>query len=83
MVKIVSRDGPVREGRSETGTTSESYRFGANASPWFRGTRVRVGVVNLTDQPPPLASGGFGYNPGVSQNLIAGRTWSLELARSF
>ncbi|MEO6244237.1 MAG: TonB-dependent receptor [Opitutaceae bacterium] len=62
---------------------SVGYRFSANASPWFRGTRVRVGVVNLADKAPPIASGGFGYNPGVSQSLLTGRSWSLELTKSF
>jgi hypothetical protein len=40
-------------------------------------------VSNLLDKEPPLASGGFGYDPGVSQNLLAGRTWTLDLTRSF
>ncbi len=62
---------------------SVGYRFSANASPWFRGTRVRVGVLNLTDKSPPIAPGGFGYNPGVSQNLLSGRSWSLELTKAF
>jgi len=62
---------------------SVGYRFGASASPWFRDTRLRVGVVNLSDQAPPLATGGFGYSPGVSQNLLAGRSWSLELTKAF
>jgi outer membrane receptor protein involved in Fe transport len=44
---------------------------------------VRLGVANLTDKAPPISSGGFGYNPGVSQSLLAGRSWSLELSKSF
>ncbi|MDP3071688.1 MAG: TonB-dependent receptor [Opitutaceae bacterium] len=59
------------------------YRFGAESARWLRGSRVRLGIVNLTDKEPPLASGGFGYSPGVSQNLLAGRTWSLEIAKPF
>ena len=42
-----------------------------------------VGVVNLTDRQPPLASGAFGYNSGVHGSLLPGRTWSLELTRQF
>jgi iron complex outermembrane receptor protein len=62
---------------------SVGYRFGRTPSPWLRDTRVRVGLVNLTDQTPPLGTGGFGYSPGVSQNLLSGRTWSLELTKAF
>ncbi len=62
---------------------SVGYRFGTATNPWLRGTRVRVGLVNLTDKAPPLGTGGFGYSPGVSQSLLAGRTWSLELTKAF
>ena len=62
---------------------SVGYRFDRPASSWLRGTRVRLGVSNLTDKAPPIASGGFGYSPGVSQNLLAGRSWSLELTKTF
>jgi hypothetical protein len=44
---------------------------------------VSLGLVNLTDKAPPIGSGGFGYSPGVSQNLLSGRTWSLELTKAF
>jgi outer membrane receptor protein involved in Fe transport len=40
-------------------------------------------VVNLFDKEPPLSSGAFGYDPGVSQHLLPGRTWSVEFARQF
>ena len=48
-------------------------------------TRVRLGIVNLTDKAPPLSanSDGFGYDPSVSQNLLNGRTWSLEVLSRF
>jgi len=59
------------------------YRFGAEHAKWLRGTRVRLGVANLFDREPPLSTGAFGYDPGVSQTLLPGRTWSLELARPF
>jgi outer membrane receptor protein involved in Fe transport len=62
--------------------TSVGYRFSSTTS-WLRGTRVRLGVTNLTNQAPPLATGGFGYSPGVSQNLLAGRAWFFEATRSF
>jgi len=66
-----------------TFNASLGYSFGSNASAWLRSSRVRLGVTNLTDKEPPLASGAFGYDPGVSQSLLAGRTWTLELTRSF
>jgi outer membrane receptor protein involved in Fe transport len=61
---------------------SVGYRFSGTTS-WLRGTRVRLGVTNLTNQAPPLATGGFGYSPGVSQNLLSGRAWFFEATRSF
>lgn len=67
-----------------------SYNFTAGyafreSSAWFlRNTRLRVGVINFTDQEPPLTtSEGFGYDASVSQSLAAGRTWTLELTRTF
>ena len=62
---------------------SVGYRVTDNPGSWLRGTKVRVGVTNLTDKAPPISSGGFGYNPGVSQSLLAGRSWSLELTKAF
>ena len=62
---------------------SVGYRFGAEAPSLLRNIRVRVGAVNVLDEEPPLASGGFGYDPGVSQNLLAGRTWTLDVTKSF
>ncbi len=62
---------------------SLGYRFGPDAAKWLRGTRVRVGVVNLFDKEPPLTTGAFGYDPAVSQNLLPGRTWSIEFAKPF
>jgi hypothetical protein len=59
------------------------YRFSERAPTWLRGTRIRVGVANLTDAEPPLAADGFGYSPGVNQTMLAGRTWSLDFTRSF
>lgn len=62
---------------------SLGYSFGSQSSTWLRNSRVRLGISNLLDEEPPLASGAFGYDPGVSQNLLAGRTWTLDLTRSF
>jgi iron complex outermembrane recepter protein len=62
---------------------SVGYRFESRPSSWLSGTRVRLGVANLTDKAPPISSGGFGYSPGVSQNLLAGRSWSFEVIKKF
>jgi outer membrane receptor protein involved in Fe transport len=70
-------------GSTLTYNLSLGYRFENRARSWLRGTRVRVGLVNLTDVAPPIASGGFGYSPGVSQNLLAGRSWTFEFAKSY
>ncbi|MSU47684.1 MAG: hypothetical protein EXS37_01075 [Opitutus sp.] len=70
-------------GSTLTYNASVGYRFGNNATRLLRGTRLRLGIVNLTKVDPPLASGGFGYSTSVNQSMIAGRTWSLELAKPF
>ncbi|MBI5691867.1 MAG: TonB-dependent receptor [Verrucomicrobia bacterium] len=60
------------------------YRFGDAAPTWVRGTEIRLGVVNLNDLEPPLASSeGFSYDSSVNQNLLPGRTWTLEVTRRF
>jgi hypothetical protein len=42
-----------------------------------------VAVTNLTDEAPPLATGGFGYDPSVNQALLNGRTWSVQVTTRF
>jgi len=62
------------------------YRFGDESSEWLRNTRVRLSVVNLTNEEPPLSASGsdnFGYDPSVSQSLLAGRSWMLQITRKF
>lgn len=62
---------------------SAGYRFGANPERAWNDTRVRVAVANLTDEAPPLATGGFGYDPSVNQALLNGRTWSVQITTRF
>lgn len=62
---------------------SIGYRFGERSASWLGDTRVRLAVSNLTDEPPPLASEAFGYDPSVNQSLLSGRTWSLEITTKF
>lgn len=59
------------------------YRFNRDASKWLRNTSVRLGVVNLLDQEPPLTSDTAGYATSVHASLFPGRTWSIELTRQF
>lgn len=66
-----------------TFNASLGYRFNAEAPALLRRTSVKLGVVNLTDREPPLASGAFGYFASVHGSLLPGRTWTLELVRSF
>lgn len=57
-----------------------SYRFGATEG-WLRDVNLRLGVSNLTNEEPPLTSDGF--SASVNSNVVAGRTWSLELTKRF
>jgi outer membrane receptor protein involved in Fe transport len=62
---------------------SVSYKFENQTPTWLANTRIRLSVANLTDEPPPLTSGAFGYDAGVSQALLSGRSWSFEVAKTF
>lgn len=59
------------------------YNFVDAPTRWLGDTRVRMTIANLTNVKPPLASDAFGYNPGVNQSLLAGRTWSFEVTTRF
>jgi hypothetical protein len=62
---------------------SVGYQFDDSQNQLLRDTRVRLSVINLTDKEPPLDSGSFGFEPAISQNLLSGRSWGLELTRRF
>jgi len=62
---------------------SVGYEFDGTQSELLEGTKLRLAVVNLTDKEPPLASDNFGYDPSVSQSLLTGRSWNLEVTRRF
>jgi iron complex outermembrane receptor protein len=57
-----------------------SYRF-ACKSKWIGDTSVRLGVVNVTDEIPPLSSDSRGYDPSVYNLMARGRSWSLQITR--
>jgi outer membrane receptor protein involved in Fe transport len=63
--------------------TSVSYRFPTTSMEWLRRSRVRLGVVNIADKAPPLTSGQSAYSPSIHQNLVQGRTWTVELTKAF
>jgi iron complex outermembrane receptor protein len=59
------------------------YRFNRDASRLLRNSTVRVGIVNLLDQEPPVTPDTAGYATSVHANLFPGRTWTIELTRQF
>lgn len=61
---------------------SVTYRFRSDKK-WLDRTSIRLGVVNLTDKEPPLSSDSRGYDPAVYNNLARGRSWSVELRKTF
>ena len=59
------------------------YEFDGAQNEMLRDTKVRMSIINLTDKEPPLAADNFGYDPGVSQSLMTGRSWNVEISRKF
>ena len=62
---------------------SIGYQFDGSGNALLRDTRVRMGIINLTDKEPPLAADNFGYDPSVSQSLLTGRSWNIQITRKF
>ncbi len=62
---------------------SVGYQFEGTQYSLLRDAKLRLSVVNLTDEEPPLASESFGYDPSVSQSLLSGRSWNVEISRKF
>jgi outer membrane receptor protein involved in Fe transport len=60
-----------------------AYHFDHTAAIWVRDTTFRMGVVNLLDEKPPLASGNFGFDSNVYNQLAIGREFTFELTRHF
>ncbi|MEY3659696.1 MAG: Vitamin transporter BtuB precursor, partial [Pseudomonadota bacterium] len=59
------------------------YTFTEAGNDLLRDTKLRLSIVNLGDKEPPLAADAFGYDPSVSQSLLSGRSWMVEIARKF
>ncbi|MDB6101531.1 MAG: btuB 3 [Gammaproteobacteria bacterium] len=49
----------------------------------FDNTTFRLGVVNLTNEAPPLSSDPAGYDPSVYQSMAEGRAYSLRMTKDF
>lgn len=62
-----------------------SYEFDPLAAGWLSDSSIRLGINNVTDEPPPVVSGNFGYgfNPRVHGALLPGRTFTLEFVKRF
>jgi outer membrane receptor protein involved in Fe transport len=59
------------------------YRFPADANRWLKDSSLRLGIINIQDEPPPLATGLFGYSTAVHGGLALGRTWTFEIKKQF
>lgn len=57
-----------------------SYRF-RSKNKWIGDTTVRLGVINLLDEEPPLAADSRGYTTNQYNSLARGRVWSVEFSR--
>lgn len=62
---------------------SVGYEFDGARTALLSNAKVRFNVINLTDEQPPLATDAFGYDPSVSQSLLTGRSWRVEISRKF
>lgn len=61
-----------------------SYQFDDRARwSWLRRCTARLKVANVTDEEPPLQSNAAGFSMEAHARLVAGRTWGLELIKSF
>jgi outer membrane receptor protein involved in Fe transport len=58
-----------------------SYRVPASSDSWLADTSIRVGVINLFDKIPPLASDSRGYDPSLYNLMARGRSWSLQITK--
>jgi iron complex outermembrane recepter protein len=62
---------------------SIGYQFDGAWLPILRDARLRFNVINLTDKAPRLAANNFGYDPSVSQSIMAGRSWNVQVSKRF
>ncbi len=62
-----------------------SYHVERDTSGWLSDSTFRLGIINATDEQPPVSAGnfGFGYSGSVHGGLVAGRTFTLEYIKRF
>lgn len=60
-----------------------SYNFRNHSNKLLNRTSIRVGVINLFDKIPPLASDSRGYDPSLYNQMARGRSWSFQLTKTF
>ena len=60
-----------------------AYRFDEKYDPWLRGTRLAVGVNNISDNDPPLIASAFEDNTDKSTYDIIGRFVYFEVSKKF
>lgn len=63
--------------------TFVSYRIPKSDRKWLSDVNVRLGIVNFTDEQPPLTPGAFGFSSSVYAHLFPGRTWTLDISKRF
>lgn len=61
-----------------------SYSFDTD-NAWLSDSNLKVGIINLTDEAPPVAAAnfGYGYSVPVHSGLLQGRAFTLELTKKF
>ena len=61
-----------------------SYAFDSD-NTWLSDSNVKLGIINLTDEAPPVAAAnfGYGYSTAVHSGLLQGRAFTLELTKKF
>lgn len=57
-----------------------SYRLRPGRG-WLADTTFRLGVINLTDEEPPLAPDSRGYSTNQYNSVARGRVWSIEFSK--
>ena len=83
-----TRDTSRTEEKTEDHVVPHQDYFNVDASytfdeGWFNGSTLHVGVVNLTDEPPPVFPGWVAFNTDPSQYDVLGRRYFVSLALRF
>ena len=59
------------------------YDYRGSPDSWLANTSIRLSVVNLFNDAPPLTSEARGFDASVYSTLARGRSWSVEIAKKF